>query len=248
MQFVRPSQVSCRCFPRQRQGIILQTLQSYFPKTIGWLKRLPINALTKSTVIGRDMTASWSPDWTLSICHCSSQFGFRFELLSDCFPPVWREDHSRIHFSLVAAEQGQGRGSELPSCYCPGREGGESKENSKGDTQSHSLGQSATADPRAADMSAPKSKRSRSGATPAVGASAASSCAAMAGGGTATALVGATEMESGCIACGWSNHSHRACVLVGARRFSPLAATVGSGQGHDGRGGDHSASAGVGLA
>ena len=65
-------------------------------------------------------------------------------------------------------------------------------------------------------MSAPKSKRSRSGATPAFGASA-SSGAALAGGGKATALPVATEMgESGCIACGGSGHSHRTCVLVGA--------------------------------
>ena len=64
-------------------------------------------------------------------------------------------------------------------------------------------------------MSSPKSKRRRSGAAPAVGASA-SSGAGMAGGGTATALVGATEMEGGCIACGGSDHSHCTCVLVGA--------------------------------
>ena len=38
----------------------------------------------------------------------------------------------------------------------------------------------------------------------------------MDGGGTATTLVGATEMESGCIACGGSDHSHCTCVLVGA--------------------------------
>jgi WD40 repeat protein len=62
-------------------------------------------------------------------------------------------------------------------------------------------------------MSAPKSKRSRGGAS-------------SAGGGTAAALVGATEMESGCIACGGSDHSHRTCVLVGAalhRWFLQLA-------------------------
>jgi WD40 repeat protein len=71
----------------------------------------------------------------------------------------------------------------------------------------------------AADMSSPKSKKRRSGAAPAVGASA-SSGAAIAGGGTATARVGATEMEGGCIACGGSDHSHCTCVLVGAALYS----------------------------
>jgi hypothetical protein len=66
-------------------------------------------------------------------------------------------------------------------------------------------------------MSSPKSKRSRTGATPAVGASACSS-AAMTGGGTATATTraGATEMEGGCIACSGADHSHLTCVRVGA--------------------------------
>jgi hypothetical protein len=71
----------------------------------------------------------------------------------------------------------------------------------------------------AADMSSPKSKKRRSGAAPAVGASA-SSGAAIAGGGTATARVGSTEMEGGCIACGGSDHSHCTCVLVGAALYS----------------------------
>jgi WD40 repeat protein len=59
-------------------------------------------------------------------------------------------------------------------------------------------------------MSAPKSKRRRSGA------SASSLSAALSGGGTATSRAGATEMEGRCSLCGGAGHSHSTCVLVGA--------------------------------
>jgi WD40 repeat protein len=71
----------------------------------------------------------------------------------------------------------------------------------------------------AENMSSPKSKRRRSGASAC--SSACRRCAAMSVEDTvtSTALVGActgVQMEDGCTACGVSGHSHVTCVLLGA--------------------------------
>ena len=54
-------------------------------------------------------------------------------------------------------------------------------------------------------------------------------------GGTATgtARAGATEMESRCIACGGSDHSHRTCVLVGVALYHWLHRTLQLDPGKD---------------